>query len=233
MLKDNLIKYVKKLGEEIDITKPPYDMMISVKQDDTLSLFFKAKFKGIDSALLFLLLPHTNLPYEELSSLYDKIKNNLVYIEFISIDKEYDVVECGVCSGNRRIECGDCGGDGVDDENGEPCNTCDGEGEETCYQCNGKGEVRDFDSQQVELIKFLTYNQEIINYLRNVGEKEVIDSDMLSTYYDDEETMFLDSDYLISEEHEDFSEGDVVLETFDMNPKIEYSNKPFYNFIVM
>jgi hypothetical protein len=56
---------------------------------------------------------------------------------------------------------------------------------------------------------------------------------MLSTYYDDEETMFLDSDYLISEEHEDFSEGDVVLETFDMNPKIEYSNKHFYNFIVM
>jgi hypothetical protein len=232
MLKGNLIKYVKKLGVEVDITKPPYDIMISVKKDETLQSFFRVKFKGIDSALLFLLLPHANLSYDKLSSLYDRIKNSLVYIEFISIDKKYDEVECDVCFGDKSISCYDCEGDGEDEE-GEPCNTCSGDGEETCYQCDGKGEIKDFDSQQVELIKFLTYNQEIINYLRNLGEKEVIDSDILSTYYDDMETMFLDSDYLISEEHGDFSEGDIVLETFDMNPKIEYSDKHFYNFIVM
>lgn len=239
MEKQQLISFVKKSHKKYPKNSKPRDIYREIQKDQLLRPGFGKIITGNDIIMYCYMIPKYNEGVN-LDGLYDIITYYLTALKIIYFEIKHPRKECPSCYGNGQVscnncdgdgevDCDDCGGDGeVDDES---CNTCQGggklkcdecggDGNQECYDCEGTGEYRAYDEVKLEILKYVTYNPNIIKKLEYVGEGKIIDYDVFQEIIKSDETILIYSqeDYGDISEYKNIEEDNYIFDYADNNP---------------
>jgi len=239
MEKQQLISFVKKSHKKYPKNSKPRDIYREIREDQLIRPAFGKIITGNDIIMYCYMIPKYNEGVD-LDKLYDLLKYYLTALKIIYFEKKHPrkecpscygngLVSCYICDGDGEVKCDDCGGDGELDN--EPCNTCQGggvlecdecygEGTHECGDCGGKGEYDAYDEVKLEILKYVTYNPNIINKLEHIGEGNIIDFNDFQEIIKSNETILIYSqeDYGDISEYKNIEEDNYIFDYADNNP---------------
>jgi len=159
----------------------------------------------------------------------------VIKVGFIDEIEPYD--ECENCGGIGEKNCFDCGGDGeidcpeceyhdetcpvCDNFKTLTCPTCNERGMVECENCDGIGESVMYGKVGITRYSFLSVNPKLKDFLLDyVGN--VITEDLFFKINDDDLTILIKNDFIITEEyyHDKYEDGDYILHQIFENPSI-------------
>lgn len=240
MEKQQLISFVKKSHKKYPKNSKPRDIYREIQKDQLLRPAFGKIITGNDIIMYCYMIPKYSEGVD-LDKLYDLLKYYLTVFKIIFFEKRYPRKECPSCYGNGLVDCNNCDSDGeikCDDcggsgelEDGESCDTCqgggkvkcdecEGNGNYDCHDCGGLGEYDAYDEVKLDILKYVTYNPNIIKKLEFIGEGKIIDYDDFQEIIKNDETILIYSqeDYGDISDYKNIEEENYIFDSELNNP---------------
>jgi hypothetical protein len=123
-----------------------------------------------------------------------------------------DGEECDLCEGSGRITCGRCNGNTF-----ESCDYCGGDGETGCDTCDSTGKIESEDSSEIIYTNFISWSGRWKMYFSGIKHGNQVDKEDVDNFYNNNQTLILQSYHEISEDYQGYNYDDVLL--FRMNEK--------------
>lgn len=221
MEKQQLISFVKKSHKKYPKNSKPRDIYREIQSDQLIRPAFGKIITGNDILMYCYMIPKYNEGVD-LDKLYDLLKYYLTAFKVIYFEKKHPRKECPNCYGNGIADCNVCGGDGKNDD-ATNCDDCEGEGTFECPDCGGSGEYDAYDEVKIEILKYVTYNPNIIKKLEYVGEGKIIDFDDFQQIIKSDETILIyrEEDYGDIGDYKYVEEDNYIFDSEMRNPKFQ------------
>lgn len=223
MDRSKILNFSKKLGSGILSGATPKTVYGTITKNKMIPLF--ETLTAEDIALISFIVPMVNTT-KNLESLYNTLPSKMFSFTICIISDTEVYNTCSYCGGSGSDTCRECDGSGDsecdycegggEDEEGETCDyclgdgtidcTCEGSGREDCSKCGGSGDILVEDERQVNVDKWLSWDEEIYNLLELTDDMSEINSDLLEKIETSNKSLLMLTTY----EYTDIFVSDVI-----------------------